>query len=286
MDCDIELEQIIGTALSLEDDYPESYLPIRDKLKSTPNSICGTISDLLPGAQVQVPLQNTWQQTLLDLYSLLGFPQEPKASRAMHMIENEDHQSTAALSPGIKDKPCYIRPLCEEEQSLSKKTKSEPDDLLPTLGARSRKRTIYSKEQTNFLQNQFDVNPYPDFVSRCHLAQLTGIPEPRIQVWFKNRRARHLSKIHRSHKNTVHEASILTGTQKLASHVYQEQIINIKRNLGSKFINNSRPWTLNGDVVLGSPRLQIVEWKYPSMALNRHRFAKIETGSRFSYNCK
>ncbi|OCT59458.1 homeobox protein siamois-like [Xenopus laevis] len=232
MDCDIELEQIIGTALSLEDDYPESYLPIRDKLKSTPNSICGTISDLLPGAQVQVPLQNTWQQTLLDLYSLLGFPQEPKASRAMHMIENEDHQSTAALSPGIKDKPCYIsesssclkRPLCEEEQSLSKKTKSEPDDLLPTLGARSRKRTIYSKEQTNFLQNQFDVNPYPDFVSRCHLAQLTGIPEPRIQVWFKNRRARHLSKIHRSHKNTVHEASILTGTQKLASHVQQSTI--------------------------------------------------------------
>ncbi|XP_018107253.2 homeobox protein siamois-like [Xenopus laevis] len=189
MDCDIELEQVIGTALSLEDDYPELYLPIREKHKANSNSIRGTISDLLPAAQVQVPLQNSWQQTLLELYSVLGIPQEAKVSRTMHKNVSED-QSMEALSPGIKDKPCCIsesssclkRPLCEEEQRVCKKTKSEPNDLLPSLSARSRKRTIYSKEQTNFLQNHFDVNPYPDFVSRCHIAQLTGISEPRIQV--------------------------------------------------------------------------------------------------------
>ncbi|KAE8620340.1 hypothetical protein XENTR_v10010199 [Xenopus tropicalis] len=222
MDCDIELEQIIGTALSLEEDYPEFSLPKMDK--ANVNTIRGSI-DLLPAAQVQVPLQNTWQQTLLELYSVLGIPQEVKVGRTMHKIVRDD-QSTSALSPGIKDKPserssCLKRPLWEEEERVCKKMKSEPEDLLPTLSARSRKRTIYTKEQTDFLQNQFDINPYPDFVSRCHIAQLTGVPEPRIQVWFQNRRARHLSKIHRSQEPTIQEASTLTGTQKLISHVHQ-----------------------------------------------------------------
>ncbi|OCT59460.1 hypothetical protein XELAEV_18000882mg [Xenopus laevis] len=84
------------------------------------------------------------------------------------------------------------RPFCEDEQREFKKLLIQTDEIAPATSIRSRKRTIYSKEQTIFLQNQFDPNPYPDFVNRCRIAKITGIPEPRIQVWFQNRRARHL----------------------------------------------------------------------------------------------
>ncbi|KAI4529040.1 hypothetical protein MG293_020901, partial [Ovis ammon polii] len=54
-----------------------------------------------------------------------------------------------------------------------------------------RKRTVVSPSQTSILVQAFRRDRFPGIAAREELARQTGIPEPRIQVWFQNRRARH-----------------------------------------------------------------------------------------------
>ncbi|XP_053575454.1 homeobox protein siamois-like [Bombina bombina] len=196
MDKDFELEQVISTALALEDDYTEMSPPMKDQKRNLNSSNIGTLPDHLSDLENRVPLHeiNILQQTLLELYSNLGIPQETASDQK---IQDEKIKMTSPNtsephlpshhSKGIK------RSLFVEYEEQCKKPKVQIDDSQEVNSSnRCRKRTVFNKEQTLFLQNQFDLNPYPDFVSRCRIAQLTNIPEPRIQVWFQNRRARHL----------------------------------------------------------------------------------------------
>ncbi|XP_044782593.1 double homeobox protein 4-like protein 2 [Bubalus bubalis] len=54
-----------------------------------------------------------------------------------------------------------------------------------------RKRTVISPSQTRILVQAFTRNRFLGIAAREELARQTGIPEPRIQIWFQNRRARH-----------------------------------------------------------------------------------------------
>ncbi|XP_040091867.1 double homeobox protein 4-like protein 2, partial [Oryx dammah] len=54
-----------------------------------------------------------------------------------------------------------------------------------------RKRTVISPSQTRILVQAFTRERFPGIAAREELARQTGIPEPRIQIWFQNRRARH-----------------------------------------------------------------------------------------------
>ncbi|XP_041094036.1 homeobox protein siamois-like [Polyodon spathula] len=65
---------------------------------------------------------------------------------------------------------------------------------LQVPGRCKRKKTVFSKEQTKFLRSAFEKDPYPDYKKRLQLSETTGIAESRVQVWFQNRRARHLPK--------------------------------------------------------------------------------------------
>ncbi|XP_064512986.1 paired box protein Pax-4 [Pseudopipra pipra] len=66
---------------------------------------------------------------------------------------------------------------------------SESGRRLPP-GPRHRSRTVFSRQQSEALEKEFQLAQYPDTVTRERLAAATQLPDTTIRVWFSNRRAK------------------------------------------------------------------------------------------------
>ncbi|KFO83485.1 Homeobox protein goosecoid-2, partial [Buceros rhinoceros silvestris] len=72
-----------------------------------------------------------------------------------------------------------------------------------------RHRTIFTEDQLQALETLFHQNQYPDVITREHLANRIHLKEERVEVWFKNRRAKW-----RHQKRASASALIVQSTRK------------------------------------------------------------------------
>ncbi|XP_064297771.1 paired box protein Pax-4 [Phalacrocorax carbo] len=103
--------------------------------------------------------------------------------------------SVSSINRVLRNLPSDLRLAAERAgAAVSPGTQHPPQGSASSrrlpLSTQHRNRTVFSSQQSEALEKEFQRGQYPDTVTRERLAVATQLPDATIRVWFSNRRAK------------------------------------------------------------------------------------------------
>nr|CDS21361.1 orthodenticle [Echinococcus granulosus] len=177
--------------------------PLLNGPPSLPTSTWGTVQGVFQAPGGSMPqMHSGYPNAVMHMpNSILPYPPRlpsshtairPQQHEQQHYCSNRRHQ-VAPFMPvvGMLSQQMQQPPAQGGVESKAGNSQGMTPEAQSTVqGASRRHRTIYTPEQLRALEEVFAVNRYPDASAREEVAIRLGIAESRIQVWFKNRRAK------------------------------------------------------------------------------------------------
>ena len=138
------------------------------------------------------------------------------------------------------------------------------DSMPPMAKQYKRERTTFTREQVAYLEEIYAKTNYPDIFAREEAALKCNLPEPKICIWFKNRRAKERQMAGAAKRNTGN-VYMDSGKMRSQSNLSYESI----SNTSSQYSQSQDPYRLKQENV--SPHKNNVNFSSYFRSLEQQR---------------